>query len=48
METDEAAEAFTVEGNVPEAMVIALEPIVGDDALATWHFTLFFGALLVF
>ena len=35
METDEAAEAFTVEGNVPEAMVIALEPIVGDDALAT-------------
>jgi len=35
METDEAAEASTVEGNVPEAMVVALEPIVGDDAPAT-------------
>lgn len=30
METNEAAE-----GNVPEAMDVALEPIVGDDALAT-------------
>ena len=35
METDEAAEARAAKGNVLEAMDVALEPIVGDDALAT-------------
>ncbi|KAL0001955.1 hypothetical protein SO802_015736 [Lithocarpus litseifolius] len=34
-EVDEAAEAFAPEGNVPEAMDVAPEPIVGDDASAT-------------